>query len=91
MSDKTMREVFINTFDTPDGRTMLYWIMDQCGYFQKDPRMVSPDLIAFAHRLLYEGGVAMADKAGDYMQRIMSVARMRPSERSKNDEISLEL
>lgn len=85
---KTFNQIFRSTFDTQDGRTMLYWILEQCGYFQGDPRLISPDLLAFAHRMLREAGIEDPSQAGTLMEHMMSVARhvKDDTERRTDDE-----
>lgn len=80
-----MEDVFRSTFDNADGRTMLWWILNECGYFATDPRYISPELMAFANRLLMAGGVNTPAKAGRYIDSLM-VSASAPEGRSIVDE-----
>lgn len=82
--NKTMQDVFKVAFSGEDGKTMLYWILNECGYFSTDASAISPDLIALANRLLLVGGVTSPREAGRYIDNIISVAR--EAERIDNEE-----
>lgn len=83
----TMKDVFKATFDNPDGQTMLYWILNECGYFATTPGSVDPSLIAFANRLLQEGGVTNPARAGRYIANLMVTASVPVEERSDDEDI----
>lgn len=74
-AEKTIQDVFKVAFSGEDGKTMLYWILNECGYFATDPRYVSPELIAFANRLLLAGAVTAPQEAGRYIDSILQVSR----------------
>ncbi len=85
-ANKTVQEVFKVAFSGEDGKAMLYWILNECGYFSTDVGNIKPELIAFANRLLLEGGVTSPREAGRYIENILEVARnARPLE-EENDE-----
>ena len=90
MADKNFNQIFRSTFDTPDGRTMLWWILDQCGFFQGDPRLISPDLLAFAHRMLREAGIDEPAQAGALMANMMSVARQVKADTERRTDDGLD-
>lgn len=71
-----MSDVFSATFKTEAGNTMLYWILNNCGYFSTDPALVSPQLIAFANRLLSLGNINVPENAGNYINKIMSATNL---------------
>lgn len=72
---KTIQDVFKVAFSGGDGKTMLYWILNECGYFATDPAYIKPELLAFANRLLYAGAITAPEEAGKYIDSIMQVAR----------------
>ena len=72
---KTIQDVFKVAFSGEDGKTMLYWILNECGYFATDPSYIKPELIAFANRLLMAGAVTAPQEAGRYIDSIMQVSR----------------
>ncbi len=84
---KTIQEVFKVTFSGEDGKTMLYWILNECGYFSTKVESIKPELIAFANRLLLEGGITSPLEAGRYIDNILEVARnAKPVVEEDNDE-----
>lgn len=83
---RKLSDVFRSTFDTPDGRTMLYWIASECGCFQGDPAKVRPELMAFWNRLMAVGGVISPSKAGSLMEHMMIVASQPGNDTRSEDE-----
>lgn len=71
---KTMAEVFRVTFSGEDGKTMLYWILQECGYFETNPNLISPELTSFANRLLSTGGVNQPQMAGRFVDEILRLS-----------------
>ena len=87
MVEKTIQDVFKVTFSGEDGKTMLYWILNECGYFATSAGDIRPELVAFANRLLYEGGITSPLEAGRYIDNILEVARnAKPVVEEDNDE-----
>ncbi len=85
--ERTIQDVFKTAFSGEDGKTMLYWILNECGYFATDAGNIKPELIAFANRLLYEGGITSPLEAGRYIDNILEVARnAKPVIEEDNDE-----
>ncbi len=82
---KTMAEVFRVTFSGEDGKTMLYWILQECGYFETNPNLISPELTSFANRLLATGGINVPQMAGRYIDSILKLASEYKEERE--DEV----
>lgn len=87
MAETTMEDIFRNTFGNPDGQTMLYWILNECGYFSTSNGSIDPSLIAFANRLLQEGGVTHPARAGRYIANLMVTAGAPVEERSDDEDI----
>ena len=72
---RTIQDVFKVAFSGEDGKTMLYWILNECGYFAVNPSLIKPDLIALANRLLNAGGITAPQSAGKYIDNLMLTAR----------------
>ena len=81
---RTIQDVFKVAFSGEDGKTMLYWLLNECGYFATDPSRIHPDLIALANRLLYAGGITAPQTAGKYIDNLIFTAR--EAERIENEE-----
>lgn len=76
MDDETkeLRKCFGRVFSTRDGKTMLWWIADQCGFFAERGEEVKPELTAFLNRLLRMGGITSPSNAGRLMDALMDVS-----------------
>ena len=84
--EKNMKDVFKNVFsNSEDGKTMLYWILDQCGFFYTSVAQVKPELVAFANRLLALGDINNPVNAGILMQAFADVSK-RPIRIDNNEE-----
>lgn len=55
---KVFRAVFCGT---PDGGSVLTWILNECGYFSADPQIIDPVLIALSNRILNKIGIVHPD------------------------------
>lgn len=90
MADKNkkldMEDVFRLTFSTPHGKTMLYWIANECGAFADDPKMITPELMAFWHRLLRVGSVTDPAKAGKLMDHCIMVASSTENKKTRSED-----
>jgi len=51
------RKVFRRVFGTEDGKNILTWILNECGYYSQDPKDIDPLLISFCNRLLGKTGI----------------------------------
>jgi len=51
------RKIFRRVFDTPDGKNVLTWIMNEARYFSSDAREIDPVLVGFCNRLLNKVGI----------------------------------
>lgn len=87
---KRISDVFSRVFDTADGRTVLYWIANECGVFQSDPTRIRPELMAFWNRLMLTAGVTDPSKAGKLMERLMEVASL-PGTDTRSDDDGLDV
>ncbi len=86
---KTMQDVFKVAFSGEDGKTMLYWILNECGYFSTDASVIRPELIALANRLLLAGGITSPAEAGRYIESIITVAREAERIEDEEDEYGI--
>lgn len=43
------------TFSTDSGKTVLQWILNQCGFFNVNKSQIDPALLAFGNKLLNKG------------------------------------
>ena len=66
-----LSECLYNTFRSGEGRTVLAWILNECGLFATSPESVDPSLIAFAGRLLEAMNVGVHGDAGKYVNAIL--------------------
>jgi len=51
------RKIFRRVFDTPDGKNVLTWILNEARYFSSDSREIDPVLMGFCNRLLNKIGI----------------------------------
>jgi hypothetical protein len=51
------RKVFRRVFGTEEGKNVLTWILNECGYFSQDAKNVDQLLIVFSNRLLCKIGI----------------------------------
>jgi hypothetical protein len=61
-AEKEARKVFRSVFcGNPDGPAALTWILNECGYFSQDPKLVDPLMVALANRILNKIGTVHED------------------------------
>ena len=53
----TVRHLFMRVFGSEDGKLVLANILNNLGYFETDERLIKPEYIAFANRLLHDCGI----------------------------------
>lgn len=80
--DQQLASAIYETFHTSSGKTVLAWILNQCGYFVTDPNRVSVDLVAFANRLLQAGKLSIFGNMGVYTQALIESYENSTFERS---------
>lgn len=51
------RKIFRRVFGTEDGKNVLTWILNECGYFSQDPKNIDQLLMGFSNRLLGKIGI----------------------------------
>ncbi|MFA6734182.1 MAG: hypothetical protein WCS71_03710 [Sphaerochaetaceae bacterium] len=64
--------------ESPDGQSVLYSILNRCGYFSPDPAQIRPDLVALANWIIFECGIIGFTSDGEtnvaqYMKAISGV------------------
>ncbi|MFA6934578.1 MAG: hypothetical protein WCR70_04850 [Sphaerochaetaceae bacterium] len=69
--EEELAAAIYKTFNTADGKTVLSWILYQCGYFVTKPSAVSVDLIAFANRLMQAGHMTITGNMGKFARAII--------------------
>lgn len=69
--DADLSAAIYRTFSTADGKTVLSWILYQCGYFVTNPSAVSVDLVAFANRLMQAGHMTITGNMGKFARAII--------------------
>jgi hypothetical protein len=52
------RKIFRRVFGTEDGKNVLTWILNECGYFSQDPKNIDQLLMGFSNRLLGKIGIS---------------------------------
>lgn len=68
---ESLSRCIYDTFKTSDGLVTLSWILNDCGFFESDPARISPELIAFCHRLIKAGGMAIDGDMGLFARAIL--------------------
>lgn len=63
-NERELAKCIYDTFNTPEGKVTLTWILDQCGVFATDRSRVDPSLVAFAGKLMNAGCMGIAGDAG---------------------------
>lgn len=71
-SINSISEAMHAVFSTPDGKSVLAWILNQCGVFETDPRRIDVSLIAFAHELMRAGNMGIYGDAGKYATALVT-------------------
>lgn len=71
-NETKLKNLFKETFSTPDGREVLGHILNMCGYFSNDPSFISPDKISVANNILRTMGVNTEENMYDYLRAITS-------------------
>jgi len=51
------RKIFRRVFDTPDGKNVLTWLLNEARYFSNNAREIDPVLIGYCNRLLNKVGI----------------------------------
>jgi hypothetical protein len=59
-AERNDREVFRRVFGTIEGKSVLAWILNACGYFSCDGEMIRPEQTAFCNTLLHKVGIIHA-------------------------------
>ena len=70
--DSELAAAIHRTFSSEDGKVVLQWILDQCGYFATAKDRVDPALIAFAGRLMEAGHMGISGDSGIFVTALLS-------------------
>jgi hypothetical protein len=57
LAEKSDRAVFRRVFGGEEGNSALVWILNECGYFSQDSRIIDPVLIGLCNRILGKLGI----------------------------------
>ncbi|MBO8442613.1 MAG: hypothetical protein IAC42_02475 [Spirochaetes bacterium] len=63
-------KVLQTVFSGVDGHTALYWLANECGYFETDPAKIRPELLALFNKIMYETGAYLPKQAGVLIKKI---------------------
>lgn len=63
-------KVLQGVFSGLDGHTALWWLANECGYFETDPAKIKPELIALFNKIMYETGAYLPKQAGVLIEKI---------------------
>jgi hypothetical protein len=78
------RKIFRRVFcGSQEGKDVLVWFLNQCGYYSADPQLVDPVLIALANRVLSNIGVVHAENLFDDIGARLGTANDRDIETMK--------
>lgn len=75
---KAMREVF----STPDGKSVLAWILSRCGMFETRIEHIRPELIALGNSILSEMEVGESGNMGIYLRGLLDSYESSDAENS---------
>lgn len=67
----TISGILYRTFSTVDGKAALAWILEQCGYNERNPARIKPELLAFANMLLYYGNFGLMGHSDRFTQALI--------------------
>lgn len=71
MSEKySMGKVFQTVFSGVDGHTALWWLANECSYFETDPEKIKPELLALFNKIMYETGAYLPKQAGVLIDKL---------------------
>ena len=63
-------KVLQTVFSGVDGHTALYWLANECGYFETDPAKIRPELLALFNKIMYETGAYLPKRAGVLIDKL---------------------
>lgn len=63
-------KVFQTVFSGVDGHTTLWWLANECGYFETDPEKIKPELLALFNKIMYETGAYLPKQAGVLIDKL---------------------
>jgi len=69
------RELYLEAFSTPAGKTVLADILNLLGWFDNDPRAIDPNCVAVANSILINLGAMRAENVGLLTEAMVEVGR----------------
>ena len=61
-----------DAFSTASGRTVLLWILNQCGFFNVNKSQIDPALVAFANKLLNKGHMGIVGDSEQFITALLN-------------------
>lgn len=83
---RNFKELFLDVFGTPEGKTILWWLGDKCGAFSTSGKDIDPSRIALWNELMSESGIYAPERAGALMDALIETANKPVKEKKENDE-----
>ena len=68
----TLAGAIYETFSTDEGKSVLQWILNECTFFETRPDKISPEKLAFAHKLLNAGNFTINGDSGRFVDAIVN-------------------
>ena len=65
-----IRHMFQRVFGSQEGRIVAANIFANLGFFETDPALIKPELIAFAHRLQHDMGINVEPNWYNYVEKM---------------------
>lgn len=66
-----LAKAIYHTFRTEEGKSVLAWILNQCGLFETRPERMKPELIALGNRILQAGHMQITGDMGAYTTAVI--------------------
>lgn len=66
-----LAKAIYHTFRTEEGKSVLAWLLHQCGLFETRPERMKPELIALGNRLLQAGHMQITGDMGIYTTAVI--------------------
>jgi hypothetical protein len=86
-AEKETRRIFRSVFcGNPEGPGVLTWILNECGYFSQDPKLVDPLMVALANRILNKIGAVHEDNLFADTRARLEIANDRDLVSQENQE-----
>lgn len=70
--EKSLAHCIFNTFNTPEGKTTLAYMLSKAGFFSTDKAQINPEVLAFMNLILAEGHIGLNGDMGKYVNSLLS-------------------